>query len=278
MDAGIVFRPNREWLVTWEPSLGIGRVYDHNGTLDLNPAKFDEGTIDEWLRPNLYFQLKAQTNVSFWYLTSRERFGGYLFTGISRTGFNINTRPSGSVSGGCSLNYGRSIYRRRARLYEEIIPEAERQTPDDSIRVVNIRPVMGIATNFSAWLDLKLTNRLLVEPNVDFFKLNHRDGYLEANPDEDREIYSGYIFRTRFNYQFTREWFLRLVVQYDEFDDYVTLEPLVTYRVNPFTVFYVGMGTGHQNFNASDHEDLSESRWKLTQRQFFAKFQYLFRI
>ncbi len=278
LEGGILFRPNKDWLVQWSPSVGIGRVFDYRSKLNLNPADFDEGVIDEWLRPNLYFQLKGQTNLNLWYLTSRERFNGYLFTGITRAGFNLNSRPTGRIRGGFSASLGRSIYRRRARLYEEIIPEADRETPNDSIRVVDIRPVMGIATNFSAWLDLKLSQRLLVEPNIDFFKLSHRDGYIEANPDADREIYSGYIFRTRLSYQFTRELFLRLVLQYDEFDDFLTVEPLVTYKVNPFTVFYAGMGSGYQSFNASDYEGLNESRWKLTRRQFFAKFQYLFRI
>jgi len=276
--AGVVFRPNKEWLVTWEPSLSIARIFDNRGTFDLNPSRFDEGNIDEWLVPNLYFQFKGQTNVSFWYLASRERFDGYLFTGISRTGFDLNSRPSGNVSVGFSMTYGRSIYRRRARVYEDIIPEDERENPADSILVVDIRPVLGIATNVSGWVDLKLGQRLATETNIDYFKLNHRDGYLAAHPDADREIYSGYILRTRLNYQFTRELFLRLVVQYDDFDDYLTVEPLVTYKVNPFTVFYVGMGTGYQSFHASDYESLSESRWKMTRRQFFAKFQYLFRI
>lgn len=276
--AGILFRPTRDWLEVWEPSLDIARVWDHRGTFNINPGEFNEGSIDEWLRPNLYFRLKSQTQVNVWYLTSRERFGGYIFTGISRVGFNLDSRPFGWMSGGFDVTYGRSVYRLRTRHYTEIIPEEDRETPEDSVRTVDQRPVMAIATNFSAWLNLKATQRLELEPTFDFFKLEHRDGYLRTHPDEDRKIYSGFILRTRLNYQFTREWFLRLVIQYDDFDDYLTLEPLVTYKLNPFTVFYVGMGTGYQNYDASDYDGLSESRWKLRQRQFFAKFQYLFRI
>ena len=117
-----------------------------------------------------------------------------------------------------------------------------------------------------------------ITPELTYSHLDHQDSYLEAHPGTEREIFSGYILRTRLTYQFTREWFLRLIVEYNDFADELAVEPLVTYKVNPYTVFYVGMGSNYRNFDPDDYSQLDGSEWHLARRQFFAKFQYLFRI
>ena len=129
--------------------------------------------------------------------------------------------------------------------------------------------------------------------------MNYRDKYLEGNPGTPKSIYSVSIFRSRFNYQFNREWFLRLVVEYGDNNDtqdpnYLAVEPLLTYRINPFTLFYVGASWGGRHFD-SDYEferetaledgrielhrdRLEDPVWRLQRAQLFAKFQYLFRL
>jgi len=245
--------------------------------MNLNPADFDDGTIDEWWRPAINFSLKGQTWLSMSYVASRERYNGFIFNSISRFNFNINTRPSKMLSCGGSGTFGRTIYRRRHRSYDEIIPVGDRVTPTDSIRHVETRPVMGVTSELSAWASLKLTQRLTVVPEINYFELNHRDGYLEANPGVDKEIYSGYILRTSSTYQFSRELFLRLIVEYDDFDERLAVEPLLTYRVNPFTVFYVGANSRSMHYERDDH-GLDESSWRHSSFQIFSKLQYLFRI
>ena len=89
--------------------------------------------------------------------------------------------------------------------------------------------------------------------------------------DGDEEIFAGYVFRTRTTFSFSRQFFLRLVLQYDEFDDRFNVEPLLTYKINPFTLFYVG---STQEYHA--YEDPNQV--VQTSRQFFAKFQYLFQL
>jgi len=51
------------------------------------------------------------------------------------------------------------------------------------------------------------------------------------------------------------------------------VDPLLTYRLSPFSVFYIG--------STYDYRELPDGapdqrRWWLTSRQFFAKLQYLF--
>lgn len=48
------------------------------------------------------------------------------------------------------------------------------------------------------------------------------------------------------------------------------MEPLLTYKVNPFTLFFIGSSLAYQ-----DYEEPYGMRQ--SQRQFFTKFLYLFR-
>ena len=73
------------------------------------------------------------------------------------------------------------------------------------------------------------------------------------------------------NLQFTRRFFLRLIYQYNDFSRGYDLEPLLTYRINPFTVFYVGSAHRWTDFE----EDFPDFGIEETERQYFAKFQVL---
>lgn len=123
-------------------------------------------------------------------------------------------------------------------------------------------PILGDWFEAEAWAGIKPTQRLILGP---VFR------YQELGDPAGGKVFAGYTLRTRINYQFTREFFLRLVVQYNQFSDRLDLEPLVTYRINPFTAFFVG--SRHRMDELPDPHGI-----ELTERQYFAKFQYLFRI
>jgi hypothetical protein len=59
-------------------------------------------------------------------------------------------------------------------------------------------------------------------------------------------------------------------MQYDDFDRALSLEPLLTYRANPFTLVYIGSTRGYQDFG-------QPFGWKRHDTQYFAKMQYLIR-
>ena len=67
---------------------------------------------------------------------------------------------------------------------------------------------------------------------------------------------------------------------YDDFTGELTLEPLVTLQLNPFTVFYVGANVHEQDYS---HESLNLSKhardgFAPTAWQAFFKFQYFDRF
>ncbi|MFB0515000.1 MAG: hypothetical protein ACETWG_00150 [Candidatus Neomarinimicrobiota bacterium] len=76
---------------------------------------------------------------------------------------------------------------------------------------------------------------------------------------------------SKLNYQFTKRLFLRLVVQYNHFDDLFDIDPLLTYRINPFSAFYIGPAFDYQDYG-------DQTSFSPTERTYFFKFLYLFNL
>jgi hypothetical protein len=53
------------------------------------------------------------------------------------------------------------------------------------------------------------------------------------------------------------------------------MDPLVTYRINSLSVFYIGSTQEYQHLNLAVD---GREGWCLADRQFFLKFQYLLRL
>lgn len=148
---------------------------------------------------------------------------------------------------------------------------------------------MGDETRFSAAVAFKPIDRLIIEPTLDYIRSEHAgDGDL---------LFEQTITRARIRYQFNPRLSLRLVVQHNDsdsppfqelavdgafdryhmfFGDKWEVDPLLTYRINSFSVFYLGSTHDWHDFNAA-YGDRS-GRQTLTERQFFTKFQYLFQL
>jgi hypothetical protein len=114
---------------------------------------------------------------------------------------------------------------------------------------------------FNAWATIKPTEQFNVQPGFWYSKLSY--------PDGGPTIFDVWVARARFNFQFNRELSLRLVLQYDDEDRTYSVEPLLTYKINPFTVFYIGSTHGLKDY------DPNADGVTLQQQQFFAKLQYL---
>jgi hypothetical protein len=239
---GLTFRPNGKWMQTWQPSLDIARVWN-----------FDGIHRDGWVLPQLQFGLRGQTTLNLNYLWSQELYRSVYFPGIRRGSIAVDTRPSGNVGLGGQYTAGHSI----ARSYSLLLP------------------VLGRETIGTLYGDFRPTVRLALEPSFKYTKMLY--------PDRDQKIYEVYIFRTRLSYQFSREWFLRLVVEYTDYnefserdsayhkDGYLTVEPLLSFKMNPFTIFYIGSTHGYW-----DHAEMGY--FTRSSQRFFAKLQYLFRV
>jgi len=197
---------------------------------------FDGERKDHFIQPQLEFNLAKQTWLQISQMWSSEVFGGVEFDGIRRSQVRMHTGFSDPLQFGGSLGYARTI----------------RRTDD---------PFLGKQLEISTWATIKPLQRLIVQPEYAFLRMRH--------PDDDSIIFSGYILRTRLKYQFTRRLFLRTVLQYNDFAQDFDVEPLLSYKLNPFTVFYAG--STHHLINYDGEGKVQESA-----RQYFVKIQYLF--
>jgi hypothetical protein len=205
---------------------------------------FDGWIRDEWVVVGASTRLKAaQTNLHAQYMRSGENFGGVQFDGIWNWHNCFSVYLSDHFAGGGSFDYGHRIARRHLR--------------------------MGMEYYITGWLDIKPNDRVLWENWLDYNKSD------DLNSGE--ELFDGYIYRTRLSYQFARRLSLRWIVQYDGFSEEWEVAPLITYRLSPFSVFYIGSTYDYDSFDNPNDSSFDRSA-RLYARQFFMKLQYLFQI
>jgi hypothetical protein len=126
---------------------------------------------------------------------------------------------------------------------------------------------MGKEISYGLWADIK---------PVDRFVINARFDYLESDDlDTGEELFSQSVFWSRLSLQLSRELSLRMVAQYNDRSEKWDFDPLLKYRINSFTLFYIGSTIDYRN---AYPEDYGRRGWSLTDRQYFMKLQYLFQV
>jgi len=191
---------------------------------------------------SLYTRLKyAMTDISVSYARASEMWEGINFKDIWSADMYISSQLTNQIGYGLYMSYGKILSKYDVAL--------------------------GNETVISAGLNLKPIDRLIIEPNLDYAR--------SIDVETDEELYDGYIFRTRIRYQATKALSFRFIIQYNDFSESWDFDPLMTYRINPFTVLYFGSTYDYQNFT-SDKDNIR--RWELSSRNVFMKLQYLFSI
>jgi hypothetical protein len=117
--------------------------------------------------------------------------------------------------------------------------------------------------------------------------------HLGSRPDSGakRTIFDNHIVRSRVNYQFTREWSLRAIFDYNavlpnpslvalERTKHLSADVLLTYLIHPGTALYVGYTDGYDSVAIDPVSGLVPIRNPTTStgRQFFVTTSYLFRF
>lgn len=202
---------------------------------------YDGAHKDEWVNPTVELSMTRQTFVEFGPTFERETFRGVDFDGLFSWFAYVESNFSEAVRAGFFIEGGDEI----ARNLET--------------------PRLGDGLAWEAWGTIKPHSRVVIRPALDFARLEV-DG---------EELFSGYVGRVRSDLSFSKRLFLRLVLQYDDFDEALDVEPLLTYKINPFTLFYVG---STQAFSRLERVEDRGEEFTETERQFFLKFQYLFQL
>ncbi|MDO8273697.1 MAG: DUF5916 domain-containing protein [Gammaproteobacteria bacterium] len=133
-------------------------------------------------------------------------------------------------------------------------------------------------------LDVSLLWRPIERLRVD-------NSFVTTELDSSRgKVFSNEIFRSSWNYQFTREMSLRFITQYEKTDagpntrliddENLNFDILLRYVINPWSALYVGYNTNQSNFDIIEVEDEREvvvtNDLKRDGDQIFVKFSYMF--
>ena len=256
------FRPEGEHLIAWGPILRLEQVWDHAGT-----------RLDWIVNPRFTFEFTRQTRFGIFYRTGRERIRPQDFTvltgnqdfSVNGRGFFVNSDYFSKVGINGRLSWGKSI---------NFVPSAGKE------------PRLAKSANGDFGLRLRPITPLRIDNTYLFGRLVDRT--------KGGSIFNNHIVRSRWNWQFSREMSMRVILQYNATlsNQELTALPttknfnadfLFTYLVNPWTVLFIGYNTNAQNIDLVPTENGTEivrtrSSFQNDSRQFFVKFSYLFRF
>ena len=238
------FDDNNPFLVRITPTIELGREWN-----------FDDEMNYEFVCTDLEVQFKAQTSMHAQYLTQTIKYSDKLFEGVYKLHNCAHSAIGKSISFGGNINYGH-------------------QPAYGSM-------VIGKEISWGAWLDIKPVDQMLIETSFQYLKSNSFEEDRQADTSLAVTLYKDYTLWNRLNYQFSRKLSLRLVTQYCNSRKFWSVDPLITYRISAFSVFFVGSSYGYQDKSGLTNgsgEPIPNVNWELNSRQFFMKFQYLFQI
>lgn len=205
----------------------------------------------------------AQTHANVSYSMGEERWGGIDFDDLWTVFVGLDGQPHDALAFSVGHQFGRNPAFNTLGLGDE--------------------------RAWSVDLTLKPVDRLIVEPSFDYVR--------SEDAATGAFLFRQTIVRARLRLQVDPRLSLRLVVQHNDTEDAVyrayaqagefpdyhlafgsewEVDPLLTYRVNSFSVFYLGSTHDYRDFNAAWPERAADHR--MTERQFFTKLQYLFQI
>ncbi len=131
-------------------------------------------------------------------------------------------------------------------------------------------PFLGRSVNATIFATVRPISRL----NADLLFISSRF----RDPFSNDQIFDVKIGRALTTYQFTNRLSIRNILEYNAFTTQLAVNFLATYRVNSGTVFFVGYDDHYQQGHLIDATLYPGSQFQQTNRAFFSKISYLFRM
>ena len=300
-EADYRFRPKKGWIVDWGPSVITRHDFDHTGLrLDTDYATY------------FALQGRGQTTVILKpYEETRERlrpqdtcFLGYLLfcppTSLGNQDYHEHTSGASVQTGYFKKATLTASYYWGQGVNFVAAPPASTGSPNPYNQ-----PFLAREDNAQATLTFRPVKPLKIENSYLFDRLrtNSDTSLFEQSqiPGAGRGIFNDHILRSKWNWQFTPQLSVRVILQYNALlagtpgvgSPYTYLPTarqfnadfLITYLVHPGTAIYVGYNSDLQNLQIVPGIPPSQSYVTNTargyindSRQFFVKASYLFRF
>jgi hypothetical protein len=290
------FRPKSGWVWSWGPSLDVRYDFDHTGL-----------RLDTYYQPYFVLRGRGQTTFIFKpYAENRERLRpqDFCFLGFAlycapttlgnqdyhehQSGATFQSAYLKKASVGVGYFWGEGANFVAAPPAPLAIP-----TPYN-------HPFLAREDTGWANLTLRPMQPLKIENSYLYERLRANDAtYLfeqSRMPGIGRGILNDHILRSKWNWQFTPQLSVRVILQYNALlagtpgvgspYTYLPTEKrfnadfLITYLLHPGTAIYVGYNSDLQNLNVVPGEGVfaTPKGYLNDSRQFFVKVSYLFRF
>jgi hypothetical protein len=291
------FRPKKGWIVDWGPSLNQRYVFDHEGN-----------RLDTDYQPYLAIQGRGQTFIYlFPYEELRERLRpqDFCFLGFAcqppipnqdyhehSSGGSVQTSVLPKVTVGASYHWGDGANFVASPSAPAPLNEPFLARQDTATGTLTLRPMKPLKIE-----NTYLFERLRATQNEYFLALSQMPGARIG-----QGIFNDHIVRSKWNWQFTPQLSLRVILQYNSLlantpgntvYPYTSLPTekefnadfLLTYLVHPGTAIYIGYNSDLQNLDHGLTQDPAGLAGLYTakgyindSRQLFVKVSYQFRF
>ena len=248
------WHPKTGPLTDWGPNSFVEGVWTYTGDLQ-----------DYTIRFPVQFNFKKRTSVFYRHALISETVSG-LELGQREDLVQISTSTLRWLSVDASLSMG---------------------TRPNYFPANDLAPFLGDFRDVALGVLIKPLSRLSIAETVLWSRLDGRDGTPAAGAD----IFENRIVRSRANYQFTREWSLRAILDYNSVasnQSVVDLDPgrhvgadiLLTWLAHPGTALYIGYTDGYDSaaVDPTRRNLTPDGALRSTGRQLFVKTSWLFRF
>jgi hypothetical protein len=294
------FRPKKGWIVDWGPSVYARVDFDHTGLrLDTDYAPYvsiqGRGQTIIYLKPYEETRERLRPQDSCFYgfsqfcspttlgnFDNHERTSGAQFT----TGYFKKATIAASYYWGDGVNFVATL------------PTTTTLTPYN-------QPFVARQDTASASLTVRPIKPLKIENTYLFERLRANDAtyaFIRSQiPGAGRGIFNDHILRSKWNWQFTPQLSMRVILQYNALlagtpgigSPYTYLQTsrqfnadfLITYLIHPGTAIYVGYNSDLQNLavvpgtpTMTGYVTNTPRGYLNDSRQFFVKASYQFRF
>ena len=281
------FRPEGKHLISWGPQFETYLNYDHEGN------EIGSGYI-----PSMNVELIGQTFIKVFYAREMERLRNQDFSQIPVNDIQKYTRNTTEFQ--LNTNYFRKFYLQADYRFGT---RANYDTPcvgpnKDISTCTGYFPFMAKRGSATVTLTVRPTRSLRVDNTYIFFRLRACPDCANPQPELARPFGSmnNHIIRSRWNYQFTKEFSFRFIGQYSavlsnpgftylQTSKNFNADFLFTYLVHPSTAVYVGYNSNLENIGLPLSPDglggvnhVPAGRLHNDGRNFFVKGSYLFRF
>ena len=244
-DLGFVPKNNRRWLTIsqgYEKLLGNKYLQNYSITVKgdiTNNINGDKKSRN--LDIDLGITTIGATAINYNYdINFFRNYLGKDFRNVGKSTFLIISNPTKELSLLTRIVFGREI------AFNEDDPEIGKES----------------SVFFS--MNYKVGNNLNINPSLRFSKLK--------KINKPGIFYDGYIARISSRYQFNNDLSIRIISEYDDFNDKFYVQPLLEWNPNPSTIFYIGGNQNSSNIFNVDPEEFNP--FLINRSQFFIKFQY----